>query len=72
VGNYSGASEFYQKALAIFESTLGKSHSEVAEVLNNIGLVDKKRGNYQSAKVHYEKALRVCSEACSYFTSLSG
>lgn len=41
------------------EATLGPKHIEVAEILNSIGLVLKKRGDYDEAQTLYERAIKI-------------
>jgi len=45
-GNYESALKCYKRALAIFESTIGKnSNSSFAKTLLNIGIVYRYQGN---------------------------
>jgi len=37
----------------MLEKSLGKEHAEVAEVLNSMGLVLKKRADYEGAEALY-------------------
>ena len=41
------------------EATLGPKHIEVAEILNSMGLVLQKRGDYDEAQMLYERAIKI-------------
>lgn len=49
----------YQEALASLEQAFGPNHIEVAEVLNSMGLVLKKRADYDGAEQYYKRAIRI-------------
>jgi tetratricopeptide (TPR) repeat protein len=49
----------YQEALASLEQAFGPNHIEVAEVLNSMGLILKKRADYDGAEQHYKRAIRI-------------
>jgi len=49
----------YTTAFTAIEETLGKEHSEAAEILHNLGLVNHQLGNYDEAIRKYEAALRI-------------
>lgn len=58
-GEYASALEWYQKALRIRESVLGKDHPDTATTYNNIAGVYYAQGDYASALEWYSKALHV-------------
>ncbi len=41
------------------EKSLGPNHIEVAEVLNSMGLVLKKRADYDGAEAYYKRAIQI-------------
>ena len=49
----------YKRARKIVEKSLGINHEEVANILNNIGLVLKKQAKYEEAKEFYAKSLSI-------------
>jgi tetratricopeptide (TPR) repeat protein len=59
LGDYQGAKEHYERALAIDEEVYGPDHLEVAGDFNNLGNVLEDLGDYQGAKEHYERALSI-------------
>ena len=53
--NFDDALRVYRRALVIMEKTMGPDHSETAEILHNIGLVQMQLGKYAFIeKVHIE------------------
>lgn len=45
--------------MACLEKSLGPNHIEVAEVLNSMGLVLKKRADYDGAEQYYQRAIQI-------------
>jgi tetratricopeptide (TPR) repeat protein len=50
-GDYDGALEKYEKALAIVEAVLGKDHPTTATIYNNLALVWKRNGDYERTNI---------------------
>jgi tetratricopeptide (TPR) repeat protein len=48
--------------LRCLEEAYGPNHIEVAEVLNSMGLVLKKRADYDGAEVYYKRAIRIVQD----------
>ncbi|AEF80439.1 tetratricopeptide repeat protein [Leadbettera azotonutricia] len=59
MGEYQKALEYYQKALGIRESFLGKDHPETAASYLNIGAVYADIGEYQKALEYCQKGLNI-------------
>jgi tetratricopeptide (TPR) repeat protein len=53
------AEVLYKRALTILEKSFGPNHIEVAEVLNSMGLVLKKRADYDGAEACYKRAILI-------------
>jgi tetratricopeptide (TPR) repeat protein len=49
----------YKEALTALEQSYGPNHIEVAEVLNSMGLVLKKRADYDEAEKYYKRAIEI-------------
>jgi len=62
-GELAEALAVSQRALAIAEQNFGANHPEVALVLNNLALIDKKMGRYAEAEPLYKRALEIFEEA---------
>jgi len=62
-GELTEALAVSQRALEIAEQNFGANHPEVALVLNNLALVDKKTGRYAEAEPLYKRALAIFEEA---------
>jgi tetratricopeptide (TPR) repeat protein len=45
--------------LTCLEEVYGPNHIEVAEVLNSMGLVMKKRADYDNAEIYYKRAIQI-------------
>jgi tetratricopeptide (TPR) repeat protein len=43
------------------EQTYGLNHPHVAELCNNLGMLEKKEGKYEEALQHYRTALRIAT-----------
>jgi tetratricopeptide (TPR) repeat protein len=57
--NYDKALEYYEKTLSIYIKTFGGTHSRVANLYNNIGLIWDSKGEYDKALEYYEKTLSI-------------
>ena len=55
----SEAVSFLQKALAIWEKTLGSEHSSVAAGLNNLAAIYDEQGRYTEAELLFQRALQI-------------
>jgi tetratricopeptide (TPR) repeat protein len=58
LGDFLGARESYQKALAIYEERLGDQHPDTVDAIHRLGVAYKERGEYVEARRHFEWALR--------------
>jgi len=58
-GLYSESRDLYMRALKKLESKHGDMHSEIAEVCNALGMLEKKEGNYVEAIKCYKNALKI-------------
>ena len=56
---YADAQPYYEQALVIRETKLGKQHYDTATSLNNLGVLLNDRGDYTTAKRHLERALKI-------------
>jgi tetratricopeptide (TPR) repeat protein len=65
-GDYSKALERNQRALAIFEKTLGYEHPDTAALYNNTAVVYTKQGHYQKAQECYQKAMAIYEKVLGY------
>ena len=59
-GDYTGALEYFNKALNIFTANLSEDHINLATSYNNIGLALFNKGQYDKALEYYNKALKIC------------
>ena len=57
--NYDKALEYYEKTLSIYIKTFGGTHSRVAFLYNNMGLIWDSKGEYDKALEYYEKTLSI-------------
>ncbi len=53
------AAELLQGALTVFARTLGPNHHEVAVTLGNLGAIDTRRGNLESAEQRLRRPLAI-------------
>mgnify|MGYP004556637999 CR=1 FL=1 len=58
-GDYTGALEYFNKALNIFTANLSEDHINLATSYNNIGLALFNKGQYDKALEYYNKALKI-------------
>ncbi len=58
-GRYAEAEPLYQRALQIYEQSLGDTHPDVATTLNNLALLYHDQGNYAEAEPLYQRALQI-------------
>ena len=62
VGNYDRAVLTAKKALRVAEENVGPNHPDVAESLNNLGLLYDIQGEYSKAEMLYKRALAIWEE----------
>jgi len=62
-GEYGKALEYYERALAIKEKTLGKEHPSTAVTYNNMAVVFRAQGEYGKALEYHERALAIREKA---------
>ena len=60
-GNYSSAEELLREAAALQEQTLGPHHPDLANTLNNLGVVCEKADNPIDAEHYFRRAYRIAS-----------
>jgi hypothetical protein len=60
-GNYSSAEELLREAAALQEQTLGPHHPELANTLNNLGVVCEMTDNPIDAEHYFRRAYRVAT-----------
>ena len=58
-GDFKTAEATYKEALTALERSYGADHIEVAEVLNSMGLILKKRTDYDGAEKLYKRAIEI-------------
>ena len=58
-GDSAKASEYYERALAIFEKVLGQAHLDTAKSYNNIANAYNAHGETAKALEYYERALAI-------------
>ena len=63
LADYAGARPFYERALAIYEKTLGPDHPDTARSLNNLGFLLQAMGDLAAARPFYERALAIYEKA---------
>jgi len=56
---FAEAKVAYERALAIYEQSLGSDHPNVATLVNNLGGVLRALGDLAGARAHYERALAI-------------
>lgn len=57
--DFKKAEATYREALTRLEQSFGPTHIEVAEVLNSMGLIKKKRADYDGAEQLYLRAIEI-------------
>ena len=55
--SFKKASRCFSDSLAIRKTILGDRHTEVAEILHNLGNCAAKQDDFDSAAIHYEQSL---------------
>lgn len=55
-GDYDGAEQLYQRALAICEVAQGPNYPDTATTLNNLALLLQDKGDYSGAEHLYRRA----------------
>ena len=58
-GRHDDAAELLEATLTVFERTLGPNHHEVVVTLANLGAIDARRGNPESAEQRPRRALAI-------------
>lgn len=59
IGRYKRARVLLQRAIAVGEKTIGRSHADMAMRLNNLALVHHRTGNHEEARPLFEEALEI-------------
>ncbi|CAF3880159.1 unnamed protein product [Rotaria sp. Silwood1] len=62
-GEYKEAASFYEKSLAIKQTTLPKDHVSLAPTFSKLGLVYDNMGDYSKALESFEKASKIYEKA---------
>ena len=62
-GKYAEAIPFAQRALAIREKALGPDHPDVAELLDNLGLLYTGQARYADAEPLYKRSLVITEKS---------
>lgn len=62
-GRYRQAEPLFKKALALSEQVFGSGSVEVAEALNQLGMLCKYTGRFSEAGQHYQRALSILKGA---------
>src|SRR5262249_9012965 len=55
-GKFTDAAESYRRALAIRQTAQGADHPDVAEILNNLAILEEIRGDHVAALTHSREA----------------
>ena len=66
LGDFKTAEATYAEALVCLEKSYGPNHIEVADLLNSMGLVLKKRADYDEAEKYYERAIEIAHKTFGY------
>jgi hypothetical protein len=64
-GNYRAAEELLREAAALQEQTLGPRHPDLANTLNNLGVVCEKADNPIDAEHYFRRAYTIATETLS-------
>ncbi len=56
-GMYDEAEELYERALEIREDLFGRTHEQIAESVNDLGVLMRARGNYDAAEQYLRRAV---------------
>ena len=62
-GDFAGARPLYERALQIFEQSLGSTHFLVGMSLNNLALLYHALGDYAKAEPLFQRALVINEQA---------
>ena len=62
-GNYSAAEELLREAAALQEQTLGRHHPDLANTLNNLGIVCEMTDNPIDAEHYFRRASTIATAA---------
>jgi Tfp pilus assembly protein PilF len=57
---YAEARTLSERALAIYEKTLGPDHPNTASTLNNLGGLLEEQGDLAGARPYFERAVAIC------------
>ena len=58
-GDLKKAIEYHERALAIWQQTLGPQHPDVASSYNNLANVLRKEGDLKQAREYHERAFAI-------------
>lgn len=53
---YEEAEKYFTESLSLYKKLNGDKHSSVADGYNNLGIVKRKKGEFEKAIKHYEQA----------------
>lgn len=53
---YEESEKYFQESVLLYKKINGEKHSSVADAINNIGIVKRKKGEYDKAIKFYEQA----------------
>eukprot|EP00959_Pyramimonas_sp_CCMP1952_P043438 908376-Pyramimonas_sp.AAC.1 len=62
-GEYEEATPYLTRSLELREKTVGSDHLDVAQSLNNLGVLLNHQGKYEEARRHHERSLRIREQA---------
>ncbi len=62
-GHYAEAETLFQRSLAIWQTTLGPEHPEVANTLSNLAVLYDAEGRYDQAERLYQRSLAIREKA---------
>ena len=71
-GELKQAKEYYERALAIRQQTLGPKHPDVADSCNNLAIVLGHQGDLEQAKEYHERLLLLGNKLWSLNILMSG
>lgn len=71
LGDYLGAKESYQRALAIRQERLGDQNPDTVAAINSVGLAHKDLGEYDKAQPYFERALAINPDTVASLNNLA-